>query len=75
VALEYGEFALTMLAVEGPSHADRSGWANFAEDLQGMKYWDDTLSPDERRLLCGTYITIDGMIPCLLDDHTTYGGE
>jgi hypothetical protein len=61
VALKYGPDYLVGHAVEGPSDPKRGGWASFAKDVSdSMEYWDDVLAPQERHLLCGTYIVISG---------------
>jgi hypothetical protein len=61
VALKYGPDYLVGIAAEGPSDPERGGWASFAKDIADRtEYWDDVLAPEERRLLCGTYIIILG---------------
>jgi hypothetical protein len=60
VANEYGPHHLTSIAVDGPAYNEQEGWGAFAEDDNGTQYCDDILSPEERRLLCGTYVTVAG---------------
>jgi hypothetical protein len=64
VALEYGPDYLVGLAAEGPSDPKRGGCVSFAKDVaDGTEYWDNFLAPEERRLICGTYIVISGTTP------------
>jgi hypothetical protein len=60
VANKYGPSHLTSIAVDGPAYDDQGGWGAFAEDANGTQYCDDILSPEERRLLCGTYVIVAG---------------
>ncbi|EIN04334.1 hypothetical protein PUNSTDRAFT_47580 [Punctularia strigosozonata HHB-11173 SS5] len=58
IALEYGPAGLLESGVAGPSD-DQKAWAAFAVDTDGARYIDDILSPEEQRLVCGSYVVID----------------